>query len=549
MRRFVLTGLLLCVLCMSGLNYGFTVNRTAQWELQKNTPALGANQFIYQNPSLPGGIFYSSNNQIFQQNSQKDERVNTPDVSAGAYLKAMAISDQFPSHYYLASSQSVFASQDRAHSWRRVYHSSADENIGVHDVIAFEGQVFVATAQGVFTTKETHKQWKKIQGINLEVFHLAASSDGVLAAGDAELYLINNHDHSVKKIFHLSGISLPEDKKSSHNPLIRDITVHADRWIFIASARGVFYYDQKNDTWEKLKSTGLPTEILTSLVTTSYPPSQPRRCPDQHAFGCLGIFAGTSEGVFAYEDGRWVSIYKGMSGQSVTDLVVDQAGQIYAGSEYGLFSLSLEEVFMSDGEAKSYQENHILDYVELQKLFVHEPSIQLVHEWVIDYADVSNSKVEAWKRKARHKSWMPSLSLGVDGDQDVTYSDSVYGSSSGTHYIAPDDKTYGRDYGWDVSMSWDLSDVIWSTDQTTIDSRAKLMVELREDLLDQVTRIYFERRRLQVELHVLAFDDGMEVVDRHMRIEELTALIDSLTGGKFTESLHRNEKQRDEKLS
>ena len=99
---------------------------------------------------------------------------------------------------------------------------------------------------------------------------------------------------------------------------------------------------------------------------------------------------------------------------------------------------------------------------------------------------------------------------------------------------------------WDVSLSWDLGDLVWSTDQTTIDSRSKLMVELREDVLDQVTRLYFERRRLQAELAADALEPAAEF-DKQLRVDELTALLDAFTGGKFSSKLiAANEKAKEE---
>jgi hypothetical protein len=60
------------------------------------------------------------------------------------------------------------------------------------------------------------------------------------------------------------------------------------------------------------------------------------------------------------------------------------------------------------------------------------------------------------------------------------------------------------------------------------------MVELREDILDQVTRLYFERRRIQVELITYEPLDPQVEIDKEMRVAELTALIDALTGGEFS---------------
>ena len=129
----------------------------------------------------------------------------------------------------------------------------------------------------------------------------------------------------------------------------------------------------------------------------------------------------------------------------------------------------------------------------------------------------------------------------MDGDQNRTVSDSIYGSytSGGQHYLAPDDKTFYSNFGWGVSLSWDLADIVWSTDQTSIDSRSKLMVELREDILDQVTRLYFERRRVQVDLlaAVSLMPDPRWAMDKQLRVDELTAMIDALTDGEFTKCI------------
>lgn len=64
------------------------------------------------------------------------------------------------------------------------------------------------------------------------------------------------------------------------------------------------------------------------------------------------------------------------------------------------------------------------------------------------------------------------------------------------------------------------------------------MVQLRNDLLDEVTRLYFERRRLQLELSANMPDEKDEKALKHLRLEELTANIDALTGGYLSEALN-----------
>jgi hypothetical protein len=172
-----------------------------------------------------------------------------------------------------------------------------------------------------------------------------------------------------------------------------------------------------------------------------------------------------------------------------------------------------------------------LDYQKTSARFAHEPGVAQIREMVIDYADVSKHKIDRWKKQARIKALLPSVSLGIDRDAtDLLHWD------TGPN---PDELTKGKEItGWDVSLNWDLADMVWSGDQTSIDSRSKLMVEMRQDLLDQAVRLYFERRRLQIETSLMDHDSP-EKWQNEMRIDELTAGLDALTGGLFSKAIDR----------
>ena len=62
------------------------------------------------------------------------------------------------------------------------------------------------------------------------------------------------------------------------------------------------------------------------------------------------------------------------------------------------------------------------------------------------------------------------------------------------------------------------------------------MVELRDDILDEVTKLYFERIRVKAELDSLAIEDRKKRFDRELKIQELTASLDALTGGSFSQT-------------
>lgn len=140
----------------------------------------------------------------------------------------------------------------------------------------------------------------------------------------------------------------------------------------------------------------------------------------------------------------------------------------------------------------------------------------------IRYAEVYPEKIEDWRKKAKVMAMLPEVS--VDYDKTVY----TYG---GDFLIGP--------YDWGVNFKWDLADLVWNPSQTSIDVRSKLMVQLRDDIMNEITRTYFERRRLLVERHFSPPSDERLKIETELRIQELTADLDALTGGYFSEQVNR----------
>ena len=129
---------------------------------------------------------------------------------------------------------------------------------------------------------------------------------------------------------------------------------------------------------------------------------------------------------------------------------------------------------------------------------------------------------------------MPRINIGLDRN-----STDLWHWEGGSTTKADDDTLRrGQDnIDWDVSLSWDLSDLIWSEAQTSIDVRSKLMVELRDDILDQVNKLYFEHLRMKSELDNLALEDRSKRFQKQLKLEELVASLDALTSGYYSEQL------------
>jgi len=65
------------------------------------------------------------------------------------------------------------------------------------------------------------------------------------------------------------------------------------------------------------------------------------------------------------------------------------------------------------------------------------------------------------------------------------------------------------------------------------------VVQLRDDILDEVTKLYFERIRVKCEIDNLSIEERKKRFEKELRLAELTASIDALTGGYFSQNLRR----------
>ncbi len=378
--------------------------------------------------------------------------------------------------------------------------------------VRVDDRVYLGTTSGFYYRARTDNRWEKIgYGLNnMPVLNVMTTPDAVLAATPDAVYRIAKEDLSVEKVYSTIG-TLPEEKGPENEDDVEalppvGLAVSSDNRLAAAALGGrVIISDTAGKRWESLPA---------------YELSFPVRdlCIDREG----ALWAATKDGVFRKDRFGWKQVFRGLTTNRVNDLETDKEGNLYAATDRGIYVLAY-------GAPDMEEKANAVNWKDLQ--FSDEPTIGEVHSMAIDYAEVSPRKIREWRSLAKTRAILPDLSVGLDrSGTDLFHWDT--GQS-------PDVLVTGREYiDWDVSLSWDLGDLVWSTDQTTIDSRSKLMVELREDILDEVTRLYFERRRLQMEERQdPEKGDPVLARDRFLRIEELTALIDALTGGKFSAAI------------
>ncbi|MFP4473895.1 MAG: hypothetical protein ACLFPX_08565 [Candidatus Omnitrophota bacterium] len=459
---------------------------------------------------------------VIDRSGQTDtaQRLNANENSTAVF--EIAVHNQV---FLAATSEGLWRSV-KGRSWEKIFDDRTSRNGQVYsvDVSPVSRRIWIGTDHGVFYLENGQTVWRQYsQAIgNMPVYLIRHDDNGMYFVQSQAVYYLDENRHEARKVFQ-AGISSSAEADGSgkwDNRFIRDLRVHGSD-VYLITAKG-FYGKPSEGSWQRIETYGLPLSGVNHFKAVELsPPHHGKKAPDNRLTRpCAGpgplFLAATDQGFYASCGKDWQAYVSGLSTTQLYDLAVS-SDTVYAAGDAGLYQIALADIFTTLSKKE----------IALQPddpLLTCEPAIRDVQQIAVRYADVHPGKIQRWQKQSRFKALVPDISLGLDRSGT-----DLYHWDTGQN---PDVLQRGEDYvDWDVSLKWDLSDMVWSSSQTSIDSRSKLNVELREDILDQVTRIYFERRRLQLRGAGPEEDD----LETALRIQELTALLDGYTGGEFSE--------------
>ncbi len=420
----------------------------------------------------------------------------------------------------------LYRSQDLGKTWRNVFRTIIPDKSSIRaiDVSASDSsKIFVGTKAGLFISDDNGARWRDISGIlkNRQVKCIELSGDILYVGADDGLYMANGLSGNWQRIFVFSksiesgessgAESEIDDPEDFIEPGINCIALKGSK-IYATTSRKILYSDGIANGWKNLPTAGLRGAI--NYIITS-------RRSDK-------LYCATTKGVYEFisEKRAWNELYKGMDkAVNVKNIAFASRDEktLWASTDRGLYKL----------EISSFMENQYIDVEKNLKsmkiIFDQEPAFRELQAAAMKFNDVSPDKIKQWKARAQIRALAPKVSVGLDNSKSNTYE--IYTSATKDYVVnGPDDKSEG----FDVSVSWDLANLIWSDDQTSIDTRSRLTTQLRNDILDDLRREYFERRRLQYELMTSPPMDVKLRFEKELRIEELTQAIDDITGNYLT---------------
>lgn len=378
-----------------------------------------------------------------------------------------------------------------------------------------KNQVYLGTDHGVLVGTLKMDFWTKSSGelSNIKILDIIKLENSVYFVSGSKIICLEDKSSVVSVIFDKILVSdeFDEDIESnidnnevSRNKVISSCVIDLiTKNIYISIGNKVFFTDNKGKEWQLINSDGLLAKQIDYLY-----------------YGIDSVvYAIVDNNIFRYQTGWKSLIYTGNI-DKIRSLAQDKLGIFFAATQIGLLKLEATAIF-SD---KTINVKHLLN---------SETDIRKLHQAAIEYAEVNIDRIRKWRKEVKKKAWLPNVSIGANRQS----TDLWHWETGSTTKSDDDNLRKGKDsVDWDVRFSWNLGDIFWNTDQSSIDSRAKLLVELRQEILDEVTRVYFERIRLKSELDNLSIIDEKRRFEKELKIEELTACLDGLTGGYFSKN-------------
>ncbi len=477
------------------------------------------------------GYYFATKDGLYKSAIESDASRWEPVYTAGSgenEIRAICI---VSGDLFVGTKRGLYRSRDGGASWQAVFKSINDEKSSILSVASTKDQpyvIIIGTETGVFTSENGGNGWLDISGgvRGSAADRVIAANRNIYVCGNKGIYIKRPGMADWERIYINKGRSMPPDEheaaeenetaEESSDVFAGSISVSGTR-IYASVRRYIIYSDDDGRSWKDFPSQGIAGNINSIAIDET----------DGR------IFAATAKGIFQCdrEGSFWKEIYVG-SGRSLfaNGLFLDKAGtgRVWASTDKGLFRL---EPDISNGGKKAD-----IDMVmhEFNLIADREPRFWMIRQAALKYAELDPEKIARWRSESRLKALLPRLSVNIDNDSS---SNSEIYTSATRDYVVMGPDEVSRGFG--VSLSWDLADMVWSDDQTNIDVRSRLTTQLRNDVLDDLRRIYFERRRVQFELINNPPETDKARFEKEIRLQELTEAIDDLTGDYFSEQLSR----------
>ena len=515
MKKFIFSLCVFCFLYFNMLAFAQDIN----WE-EIGRGNSGLKCILIQDK--PKAIYFSSSKGVFKT---VDEGVSFRNVLSvrgdNKKINFLSFDPQEKNFIYAATGNGLFRSKTLGKDWNRIFKGKNYLENECTALLVLPFGIYLGTRAGLFISTDHGRSWNKEAGKIGKSGVLAFANspkepDCIYVACTDAVFRSLDRGLSWEKVFIATSATSADEAEELSEDVNEEKVYSGIKYIafarnnpsnlYLATSRGVYKSQDKGITWEPISNYGLLSRDIKFLLATDN----------------SDIYAATKSGVFEYRNGRWFELSFGLIAQGIEFIAADNQGGLYVAAENGLFRGKA-------GSRVDYKNDDTLEFY-----CKGDPAINEVQQAAIKYAEVEPEKISNWRKQAAKKALLPTVSAGVSRDTG----DLWHWETGSTTKNGDDLLIRGKDtVDWDVRLTWDLSEIIWNDDQASIDSRSRLTVQLRGDILDEVTKLYFERIRVKSEIDNLPIEDRRKIAEKQLRLMELTASLDALTGGYFSKQI------------
>lgn len=172
-------------------------------------------------------------------------------------------------------------------------------------------------------------------------------------------------------------------------------------------------------------------------------------------------------------------------------------------------------------------------------LWADDPPVSVLRQAAAALILAEPERAQAMLTRVRLAGWLPELRLLVE--RRLNRAESVdLGTAADPSSLAPVGIDTANDVRYQARATWDLGRIVFNPDEIAVEGQALRAGDARREIEALIIRLYFERRRLKLESLGADDSDMPSASRRDLRIAEIEAELDALTGGAFTRLARRH---------
>ncbi len=200
-------------------------------------------------------------------------------------------------------------------------------------------------------------------------------------------------------------------------------------------------------------------------------------------------------------------------------------------------------------EARMAQKRSAL--AKLNAILKKEPTVKEVQDATLHFYKLEPERLAKMADATHWKALLPEFEGGIDNSTGKNFN---Y-TKDGFFPVLPSppenpnpgnfkERTEGTSdsFLWRIRAVWNLDRLVFNSEELDV----KSLNSIEENLVREVTTLFFSRRRQLASLLISAPEDPEELYYEKLKLEEATATIDALTGGMFAKRAFKGLSDQDQ---